>query len=179
MKTIDIIWIIIIIAIMAFIIGTMCAAHAVDSDTMSEIITAAKGAAERYDIPVELILAVIETESTYRPDAKNGSCRGAIISIALRQRAVIASQSPASMLCLGKSFEPIPTTVTPALNHAVRFSSVGSTAPVAIIIDHGIGAFTFFTNDGPPTSPAGNIFTKSHPAACAVLISVTLPQPGV
>ena len=76
MKTIDIIWIIIIIAIVAFIIGTMCAAHAVDSDTMEQIATAAEEAAERYDIPVELILAVIETESTYRPDAKNGSCRG-------------------------------------------------------------------------------------------------------
>ena len=51
----------------------------------------------------------------------------------------------------------MPTTVTPALNHAERFSSVGSTAPVAIIIDQGIGANTFFTNDGPPTFPAGNM----------------------
>lgn len=79
MKTQDIIWIIIIIAMMAFIFGSMVAVKAVDNttdDTMSEIITAAEGAAERYDIPVELILAVIETESTYRPDAKNGSCRG-------------------------------------------------------------------------------------------------------
>lgn len=79
MKTQDMIWIIIIIAMMAFIFGSTIAVKAVDDttdDTMSEIITAAEGAAERYDIPVELILAVIETESTYRPDAKNGSCRG-------------------------------------------------------------------------------------------------------
>ena len=79
MKTQDIIWIIIIIAMMAFIFGSMVPVKAVDDttdDTMSEIITAAEGAVERYDIPVELILAVIETESTYSPDAKNGSCRG-------------------------------------------------------------------------------------------------------
>lgn len=78
MKTQDIIWIIVIIAMMAFIFGSVVAVKAYDTtdDTMTEITAAAEGAAERYDIPVELILAVIETESSYRPNAKNGSCRG-------------------------------------------------------------------------------------------------------
>ena len=73
----------------------------------------------------------------------------------------------------------MPTHVVPAFIHAVRFSSVGSTAPVAIIMVHGSGASRFFTNDGPPTLPAGNIFTRSHPSSCAVPISVADPHPGV
>ena len=92
---------------------------------------------------------------------------------------MIYSQSFPAILSAGNSFDPIPTQVTPDLNQAVRFSSVGSTAPVAIIILHGIGARTFFTNDGPPTFPAGKIFTKSQPSSCDMPISVTEPQPGV
>ena len=76
MKIYEIIITILLVGAMAFALGTICASYAVDTDTMDEIIAAAEGAAERYDIPVELILAVIETESSYRPTAKNGSCRG-------------------------------------------------------------------------------------------------------
>lgn len=76
MKIYQIILTIILLGAMAFALGTICASYAVDDETMDEITAAAEGAAERYDIPVELILAVIEVESTYRPDAKNGSCRG-------------------------------------------------------------------------------------------------------
>lgn len=76
MKTYEIIIAIILIGAMAFALGVALAPHADATDYMDDIITAAEGAAERYDIPVELILAVIETESSYRPDAKNGSCRG-------------------------------------------------------------------------------------------------------
>ena len=83
------------------------------------------------------------------------------------------------MMSAGKRFEPIPTHVTPALTHAERFSSVGSTAPVTISIDQGIGAFTFFTNDGPPTFPAGNTLQRSQPTSCANPISDTDPHPGV
>lgn len=66
----------ILVGVMAFALGAICAGYAVDDDTMDQITAAAEVAAERYEIPVELILAVIETESTYRPNAKNGSCRG-------------------------------------------------------------------------------------------------------
>lgn len=76
MKLYQIITVIILIGMLAIALGTICAGYAVDDETMDEITAAAEGAAERYDIPVELILAVIETESTYRLDAKNGSCRG-------------------------------------------------------------------------------------------------------
>ena len=56
---------------------------------------------------------------------------------------------------------------------------MGSTAPVAMMFDHGSGALTFLTNDGPPTLPAGKTFVRSQPSSCAVPISVTEPQPGV
>ena len=97
---------------------------------------------------------------------------------ALLQRAVMAFQSLAAMASLGNRLEPIPTQVTPALNQADKFSSVGSTAPVAIIIDHGIGALIFLTKEGPPTFPAGNTLHKSHPTSCANPISETDPHPG-
>ena len=73
----------------------------------------------------------------------------------------------------------MPTAVTPDLAHAVRFSSVGSTAPVHMIMAHGSGPRTFFTNAGPPTVPAGNTFTRSQPSSIAWTISVTVPQPGL
>src|SRR5574344_2597357 len=96
-----------------------------------------------------------------------------------RHKSVMACHSPLAIASLGKSFEPMPTQVTPALNQAVRFSSVGSTAPVAMISDQGIGAFIFFTKEGPPTLPAGKILQRSQPASCAKPISETEPQPGV
>ena len=65
-----------------------------------------------------------------------------------RHKSVMACHSPLAIASLGKSFEPMPTQVTPALNQAVRFSSVGSTAPVAMISDQGIGAFIFFHEGG-------------------------------
>ena len=76
MKIYEIIIAIILIGAMAFALGVALAPHADATDYMDDIITAAEGAAERYEIPVELILAVIETESSYRPNAKNGLCRG-------------------------------------------------------------------------------------------------------
>lgn len=76
MKPYEIILVILMICIIAVSLGIIIAPHANASDEMNEIVAAAEGAAKRYDIPVELILAVIETESSYRPDAKNGSCRG-------------------------------------------------------------------------------------------------------
>ena len=77
MKKSELIWMIILIILLVCVFCSSIKAYAVDDDNTMELITAAaEGAAERYEIPVELILAVIETESTYRPDAKNGSCRG-------------------------------------------------------------------------------------------------------
>jgi soluble lytic murein transglycosylase-like protein len=76
MKKSELIWMIILIILLVCVFCSSIKAYAVDDDTMNQITAAAEGAAERYEIPVELILAVIETESTYRPDAKNGSCRG-------------------------------------------------------------------------------------------------------
>ena len=58
-------------------------------------------------------------------------------------------QSSALTLSAGKSLEPMPTQYTPALNHAVRFSSVGATPPVTMIFDHGMGALRFLTMAGP------------------------------
>ena len=51
----------------------------------------------------------------------------------------------------------MPTQVTPALIHAVRFSSVGSTAPVTINIVQGIGPVMFLTKEGPPTFRRENL----------------------
>ena len=102
-----------------------------------------------------------------------------MISNALTQRSVIAFQSFAAIASFGNSLEPIPTQVTPALNQPDRFSSVGSTAPVAMISDQGIGAFIFFTKEGPPTFPAGNTLHRSHPTSWAKPISETEPHPGV
>lgn len=76
MKIYHYIIITILLGVLAFLIGSICAGYAVDDDTMEEITTAAEGAAERYEIPVELILAVIECESSYHPDADNGTCKG-------------------------------------------------------------------------------------------------------
>lgn len=76
MKKSELIWMIILIILLVCVFCSSIKAYAVDDDTMELITAAAEGAAERYEIPVELILAVIETESTYRPNAKNGSCRG-------------------------------------------------------------------------------------------------------
>ena len=102
-----------------------------------------------------------------------------IVASASRQSVDIASQLPAAIISFGNSLEPMPTQVTPALNQADRFSSVGSTAPVAMIIDQGIGALMFFTNDGPPTFPAGKILHRSQPTSWAKPISETEPHPGV
>ena len=79
--------------------------------------------------------------------------------------AVIAAQSPAATVSLGKSLEPIPTQRTPALIQGVRFSSVGYTAPVTMMLLQRKGAITFLTNEGPPTLPAGNTLVTSQPAA--------------
>ena len=102
-----------------------------------------------------------------------------MIDKALRHKSVMDCQSFPAIASLGKSLDPIPTQVTPALNQADRFSSVGSTAPVAMIRVHGMGAFMFLTNEGPPTFPAGNILQRSQPVSWAKPISDTEPQPGV
>ncbi len=71
---------IIAITIIITVIICLCVAAIIPSanatDYMEEITAAAEEAAEHYEIPVELVLAVIECESSYRPTAKNGSCRG-------------------------------------------------------------------------------------------------------
>lgn len=78
MKTHEIVWMMILIAMMAFVFGTMIApkAHAVNEETVSDIVSAAHEAAELYDVPAELILAMIDVESGFNPDAKNGKCIG-------------------------------------------------------------------------------------------------------
>ena len=63
-----------------------------------------------------------------------------MIDKASRHKSVMDCQSFPAIASLGKSLDPIPTQVTPALNPADRFSSVGSTAPVAMIRVHGMGA---------------------------------------
>ena len=79
----------------------------------------------------------------------------------------MASQSPEATTSLGKSLDPMPTAVTPLAAQARRLSSVGSTAPVHMTIAQGSGPRTFFTNEGPPTLPAGKTLTRSHPSSCA------------
>jgi hypothetical protein len=64
-------------------------------------------------------------------------------------------------------FDPIPTQVTPASNHSLRFSTVGSTPPVGIMLVHGHGPFIAFTKSGPPTEEPGKIFTISAPSSSA------------
>src|SRR5690554_2041671 len=91
---------------------------------------------------------------------------------------VIVFQSPLCNTSFGNKLDPIPTQVAPALNHADRFSSVGSTPPVTMIFDHGIGPFMFFMNEGPPTLPPGNTFTISAPNSWAKPISVGVAHPG-
>ena len=83
----------------------------------------------------------------------------------LRQSSEMDFQFPEAIASFGKSFDPIPTAVTPDAAQALRLSSAGSTAPVAIIIVQGSGASMLFTKPGPPTLPAGKTFTKSHPAS--------------
>ncbi|MBA7688206.1 hypothetical protein ES703_96685 [subsurface metagenome] len=62
--------------------------------------------------------------------------------------------------------------VSPALNHAVRFSSVGSTPPVGIILVQGQGPLTAATNFCPPTCSPGKIFITSAPSSSAFDISL-------
>src|SRR5437868_1428812 len=76
------------------------------------------------------------------------------------------------------SLLPTPAHTMPALNHRVSDSSVGSTPPVGMIDVHGQGPFTASTNEGPPTSAPGKIFTISQPSSSAWPISETVPQPG-
>ena len=71
---------------------------------------------------------------------KNYFRMSAIMSRASRQSLVITDQSLAATASFGKRLLPIPTQVTPALNHPSRFSRVGFTPPVTIILLHGIGA---------------------------------------
>lgn len=87
-------------------------------------------------------------------------------------------QSSAATLSFGNNLDPIPTQNAPAPNHPVRFSRVGSTPPVTINLDQGIGAIKPFTKFGPYTSP-GNILQRSQPASCAKPTSETEPHPGV
>ena len=87
-------------------------------------------------------------------------------------------QSFAATISFVMRFEPMPTHATPALNHAESDASVGSTPPVGMIEVHGQGAFTAFTNGGPPTSAPGKIFTISQPSSSAAEISDAVPQPG-
>src|SRR6056297_3553364 len=91
---------------------------------------------------------------------------------------VSASKSPFSIMSFGNSLDPIPTQVTPALNQFSRFSRVVSTPPVGMMLVHGHGPLTPLTNEAPPTSEAGNIFTNSAPNSSAFPISDTEPQPG-
>lgn len=75
MSTRDVIYTMILIFILAFVLG-VAVADASATDYMDEIISAADEAAERYDVSAELILAVIECESSYDQNASNGSCCG-------------------------------------------------------------------------------------------------------
>ena len=70
--------------------------------------------------------------------------------------AVRVFQSPAFTIFSVIRADPIPTHVTPAVNHFSRFSSDGSTPPVGMMLVHGHGPLTALTNDGPPTALPGN-----------------------
>ena len=77
MKTSEFACVLIFVGILAFVLGVAVAdANAYCEDIDEDIMTAVNGASERYDIPAELILAVIETESSFRPDAENDGCIG-------------------------------------------------------------------------------------------------------
>ena len=99
-------------------------------------------------------------------------------SIASAQMRLIALQSFAAINSFGKRQLPIPTAKAPALNHDDRFSAVGSTPPVTIILLQGIGAIKPLINFGPSTSP-GKTLHRSQPISCAIPTSVIEPQPGV
>ena len=100
-----------------------------------------------------------------------------MMSSASLQSLVIAAQSCDAIDSLGKRLLPIPTHVTPALNHPSRFSLVGLTPPVTMIWLQGIGARRPLTNAGPRTSP-GNTLQRSQPSSCALPTSDTVPHPG-
>ena len=95
---------------------------------------------------------------------KNYFRMSAIMSRASRQSLVITDQSLAATASFGKRLLPIPTQVTPALNQPSRFSRVGFTPPVTIILLHGIGARRPFTKAGPSTSP-GKTLQRSQPSS--------------
>ena len=75
------------------------------------------------------------------------------------------------------SFDPIPTQVTPASNHPLRFSSSVLTPPVGMILVQGCGPWIAFTKPGPYVEP-GNSLITSQPSSSARLISASEPQPG-
>src|SRR5690606_41978439 len=55
--------------------------------------------------------------------------------------------------------DPMPTHMTPALNQALRFCSVGSTPPVGMICNPGTTGIIADTNPGPNTEPGNTLMT--------------------
>ena len=71
---------------------------------------------------------------------------------------------------------PTATAQAPAFKNSPAVSRF--TPPVGIISICGNGPFSALMYFGPPTFPAGNIFTTSAPASHAVTTSVGVSAPG-
>src|SRR3546814_1418619 len=69
-----------------------------------------------------------------------------------------------SDLSFGKRLDPMPTQVAPALNHFARFSAVGSTPPVTMMLVQGMGPLIALMKPGPNTL-AGKSLTTSAPSS--------------
>ena len=90
----------------------------------------------------------------------------------------MAFQSLALIASAVMSLLPMPIAATPAFTHLPIDSGVGSTPPVGMRLDQGMGPSTDATNFGPPTSSPGKTLHISQPSSSACEISETLPQPG-
>src|SRR5690606_26349573 len=86
-------------------------------------------------------------------------------------------QSFLAMISFVNNCEPIPTHITPALNHPFRFCSVGSTPPVGMSCKPGTTGIMADTKPGPSTEP-GKILMTSAPWSLPATISVSVAQPG-
>src|SRR3546814_10008616 len=100
--------------------------------------------------------------------------------ISSADRAVLSSwpQSLLRISSFGKRLDPMPTQVAPALNHFARFSAVGSTPPVTMMLVQGMGPLIALMKPGPNTL-AGKSLTTSAPSSSASDISVMVEAPGI